>query len=115
MFCSSISLRRGDLVLGDRTSHLGECVSPKREPVCVLSDLVAHLAQVGFTILGESVSHSSESLSPKREFEKLMWFILGSPPRRGVLTRRMVSPKQEGTRLGETSWGYCCTKTRSGS
>ncbi|QCE00554.1 hypothetical protein DEO72_LG7g1844 [Vigna unguiculata] len=31
--CLSSSLRRGDLVLGDRPSPLGECDSPKRESV----------------------------------------------------------------------------------
>ena len=73
------------MVLGDRPSRLGECVSPKREPVCVLSDLVAHLAQAGFIVLGESASRSGKSLSPKREFKKLMWSVWGSTPRRGVL------------------------------
>jgi len=35
---STISLRRGDLVLGDKSSRLGECASPKREfvRVCVV-------------------------------------------------------------------------------
>ena len=32
---STISLRRGVLVLGDRSSRLGEYVSPKREFVCI--------------------------------------------------------------------------------
>jgi len=48
--CSSISLRRGNLVLGDRSSRLGECDLPKRESVCVSSVLVAHLAQAGFGV-----------------------------------------------------------------
>jgi len=48
--CLSSSLRRGDLVLGDRPSPLGECDSPKRESVCVSSVLVAHLAQAGFVV-----------------------------------------------------------------
>jgi len=68
-YSSSISLRWGNLVLGNILSRLGEWVSPKREPVSVISGLVVRLAQVGLTVLSESESHPGEGLSPKREIE----------------------------------------------
>jgi len=58
-FFSSISLRRGVLILGDWLSRLGECVSPKREPVC-LSVLDAPPAQARFFVLGKNASRSRE-------------------------------------------------------
>ena len=44
IFCSNISLRRGNLDLGDRPSCLGECVSRKRELVCVYWVVWLHIS-----------------------------------------------------------------------
>ncbi|QCE06757.1 hypothetical protein DEO72_LG9g1771 [Vigna unguiculata] len=76
---SEWSIGLGDLILGDRPSRLGKCVSPKREPMCGLSDF-------GCTSRARCISYE----------------------------RGMGSPKREGTRLSETSWGCYFAKTCSG-
>jgi len=45
LFCSSVSLKRKILSLGDRPSHLGECASPKREIASIGMILFERLTQ----------------------------------------------------------------------
>jgi len=94
--CSSISLKRGNLVLGDRPSCLGECASPKRELACVLCVLVAYLVQAGWRVLSEGASRPGESLSPKREFESGSTVLLNLSPGRGsfILGERGSRPSE---------------------
>jgi len=75
LFCSSISPRRGDLVLGDKPSRLGECVSPKQEPVCVLSDLVAHLAQARFIVWARVHLAQARASRLSESSIKLIWSV----------------------------------------
>jgi len=64
--CSSISLGWEVLVLGDRPSHLGECVSPKREIVRILCFCLSLPLRRGSFVLSDEASRLGEPSSPKR-------------------------------------------------
>ena len=86
LFCSCISPRRCGLVLGNRSSRLGEYTSPKREFVGVLGgwlDISHRRDKMLFWAEWRLAQASTPRLSEISRED--WWLLLNSSPRRGIL------------------------------